>query len=229
MKIKVYQEIMFFDWKIQLEKVQLTRYSKDDSIFYQGILLDWKNDQGYCEPTTSTQATVVWSPEDTCIIFQVAKYHTRMIKFHQQYCIESISFKKVNPDKLGSKGNPYKRFEGIENKVTRFQIFPETEVACKNNTPLYETQFSENLVGYKKSSTPLPNPSDESSYIPVTFVNCTGNHGGKLRPQDEGSTRLRELSLMNKAYFGAIYYDIYLDMKLDYTISRIFQENHYPN
>ena len=29
---------------------------------------------------------------------------------------------------------------------------------------------------------------------------------------------------MNNTYFGAIYYDIQLDMKLDYTISRIFQE-----
>ena len=29
---------------------------------------------------------------------------------------------------------------------------------------------------------------------------------------------------MNSTYFGAIYYDIHLDMKLEYTISRIFQE-----
>ena len=35
---------------------------------------------------------------------------------------------------------------------------------------------------------------------------------------------LTELSLMNKTHFGAILYDIHLDMKLDYTISRIFQE-----
>ena len=38
-------------------------------------------------------------------------------------------------------------------------------------------------------------------------------------------TRLQELSLMNITYFGAILYDINLAMKLDYTISRIFQEN----
>ena len=29
---------------------------------------------------------------------------------------------------------------------------------------------------------------------------------------------------MNNTHFGAIYYDIQLDMKLDYTISRIFKE-----
>ena len=29
---------------------------------------------------------------------------------------------------------------------------------------------------------------------------------------------------MNNTYFGNLHYDIHLDMKLDYTISRIFQE-----
>ena len=29
---------------------------------------------------------------------------------------------------------------------------------------------------------------------------------------------------MNNTHFGAIHYDIHLDLKLDYTISRIFQE-----
>ena len=29
---------------------------------------------------------------------------------------------------------------------------------------------------------------------------------------------------MNNTYFGNIYYDIHLDMKLDYVFSRIFQE-----
>ena len=57
---------MFFDWKIQFEKVQLTRDLKDDTIFYQGIRLPCKNEQGYCDPTTRTQETIVWFPEETC-------------------------------------------------------------------------------------------------------------------------------------------------------------------
>ena len=56
------------------------------------------------------------------------------------------------------------------------------------------------------------------------FQKNTGRIGGKLKPQDTESTRLQELSLMNSTYFGAIHYDIHLNMKLDYTISRIFQE-----
>ena len=72
-KNKRYQEKMFFDWKIQLEKIQLTRDLSDNTMIYQGIRLPCKNDQGYCDPTTRTQATIVWLTEDTCTTFQVAK------------------------------------------------------------------------------------------------------------------------------------------------------------
>ena len=75
-----------------------------------------------------------------------------------------------------------------------------------------------------------PNPThyisnhDENSYIAVTFLKNTGRIGGKLQQQDKSSTRLRELSLLNNIYFGAIHYYIHLGIKFDYTISRIFQE-----
>ena len=64
---------MFFDWKVQLEKLQQTRDLKGDTIIYQGMRLAFKNDQGYCDPTTRTRAKIVWFPEGTCTTFQVAK------------------------------------------------------------------------------------------------------------------------------------------------------------
>ena len=66
--------------------------------------------------------------------------------------------------------------------------------------------------------------TDGNSYVSVKFQKNAGRTGGKLKPQDTESTRLQELSLMNSTFFGAIHYVIHLDMKLDYTISRIFQE-----
>ena len=65
--------------------------------------------------------------------------------------------------------------------------------------------------------------TDENTYVPVKFQKNKGRIGGKLK-QDEDSTRLQELSLMNNTHVCAIYYDIHLDMKLHYTISRIFQK-----
>ena len=61
-------------------------------------------------------------------------------------------------------------------------------------------------------------------YIPVNLLKNAGNSRGKVKPQDTQSTRLQELSLMNSTYFSAIHYDIHSDMKLEYTISRLFQE-----
>ena len=84
---------MFFDWKIPLEKVQLTLNLKYDTIIYQGVILPCKNDRGYCDPTTRTQATIVWFPEDTCTTFQVAKIHARMKKFHKNFFLNQSHLK----------------------------------------------------------------------------------------------------------------------------------------
>ena len=120
---------MFFDWKVQLEKVQLTRDLSDNTMIYQGIRLPCKNDQGYCGPTTRTQATIVWFPEDTRTTFQVAKIHARMIKFHEKYFIESIPYEQVHPSRKQS--TDFRNNHNIENNLTRFQIYQETEIACR--------------------------------------------------------------------------------------------------
>ena len=113
-------------------------------MIYQGIRLPCKNDQGCCDPATRTQATIVWFPEDTCTTFQVAKIHARMMKFHENFFIESIPYEQVNPSHKRS--NNFKNSHVIENKLTRFQIYQEIEFACKYTNPLYKTQYSEILV-----------------------------------------------------------------------------------
>ena len=133
---------MFFDWKIQLEKVQLTRDLKDDTILYQEIRFPCKDDQGYCDPTTRTQATIVWFPEETRTVFQVVKIHTRMIKFHEKFFIESILYEDVSPDQIRTTNHEFRNIHNIEKKLTRFQVYPETELACKYNKPIYKTQYS---------------------------------------------------------------------------------------
>ena len=157
-----------------------------------------------------------------------------MIKFHEKYFIESIPYEHVSPSRKQS--TDFKNIHDIENKLTRFQIYHETEFACKYRNPFYKTQYSEILVEYEKGfdmtfgkikfdpyATSHPR-NEGTSYIPVNFQKSKGQPGGKLKPHDSTSTRLQELSLMNSTYFRNIHYDIHLDMKLDYTISRICQE-----
>ena len=152
-KNKGYYEKMFFDWKIQFEKVQLTLHVKDDTILYQGIRLPCKNDKGFCDPTTRTQATIVWFPEETCTIFQVAKIHARMIIFHQKFFIESIPNEDVNPDQIRSTNSKLRNIHKKENKITRFQVDPETELACKYSKPLFSHNIQKFLSYTKKVST----------------------------------------------------------------------------
>ena len=78
-KNKGYQEIMFFDWKKQLEKVQPTRDLRVDTIIYQGIRLPCKTTKDIAILQRAHKATIVWFPEDTFTTFQVAKVHARMI------------------------------------------------------------------------------------------------------------------------------------------------------
>ena len=132
---------MFLDWKIQLKKVQLTRDLKDSTIFYQGIRLPCKTDQDFRNPITRIQGTLIWFPEDTCTTFQVSKIHARMINFHQNYFIESIPFENVNPDRIRFNSQKDKNFGDIEIKLTRFQFYPEAEVACKYPKSLFKTQL----------------------------------------------------------------------------------------
>ena len=159
-----------------------------------------------------------------------------MKNFHQKYFIESIPLEDVNPDQIRQGNYKFRNIPNKKNKVTRLQLYPETELACKYNKTLYKTQYSEILVeyenGFDMSTGKLiihqmatsHSYTDEKSYVSVKFQKNAGRTGGKVKPQDTENTRLQELSLKNTTYFGAIYYDIHLDMKLDYTISRVFQE-----
>ena len=156
-----------------------------------------------------------------------------MIKIHQKYFIESIPFEKVNPIEILSTN--FRKTHNIEKKLTRFQIIHETEFAFKYKNPLYKTQYSEKLVEYDKGFDMTTGKikfdpyathhlkNEDTSYIPVNLRKNTGNPRGRLEPYDSESTCLQELSLRNNTYFGATHYDVHLDMKLDCTISRIFQ------
>ena len=210
---------MFFDWKIQLEKIQLTRDLSDNTMIYQGIRLPCKNDQGYCDPTTRTQATIVWFPEDTCTTFQVAKIHARMIKFHEKYFIQSIPYEQVHPSRKQS--TDFRKLHIIEKKINTFPNISRNRNRMQIQKPLHKTQYFEILVEYEKSFDMTTgkikidpyatgHPLHEgTSYIPVNFQKSHGQPGGKLKPHDTRSTRLQELSLMNNTYFGNIHYDIH--------------------
>ena len=92
-------------------------------------------------------------------------------------------------------------------------------------TVILQQGFDINIGKIRQDPYATHQPLNEgTSYIPVNLLRNAGNTRGKTKPQDTESKRLQELSLMNNTYFDGIHYDIHLDMKLDYTIRRIFQK-----
>ena len=80
----------------------------------------------------------------------------------------------------------------IENKLTRFQIYPETELACKYKKPIYTEILVEYEHGFEMNTGHLiVNPmatshslTDGNPYVSVKFQKNIGQIGGKLKPQD---------------------------------------------
>ena len=91
---------------------------------------------------------MVHVPADTCTTFYVAKIHARMIKFHQLF-FYSIPFEKVTLERFRLNKQNYNNINGIVMKLTRFQINPETEVACKALKPIFKIQYSKILEEYE--------------------------------------------------------------------------------
>ena len=108
----------------------------------------------------------------------------------QQEPKQQLNNEQVNPCRKQS--NDFKNIHDIENKLTRFQIYHETEFACNYSNPLYKTQYSEILVEYEKG-------------FDMTTGKIKFDPGGKLKPYDSESTPLQDMSLMNSFYFGNIH------------------------
>ena len=126
-----------------------------------------------------------------------------MIKFHQNYYFEPIPYEDVNPDQMRSISQKLRNIHNIENKLTRFQIYPETELACEYNKPIYKTKYSEILVEYENgfdmnTGNLIVHPmatshslTDGNPYVSVKFQKNIGRIGGNIKPQDADSTRLQ--------------------------------------
>ena len=104
-----------------------------------------QNDQRYSDPTTRTQATIVWFPEDTCTTFQVEKIHMRMIKIQQRFFIESIPYEDVSPEKIRQSNYKIRNFNDMANELTRFQSYTETEFYVNTTNHFIKRNFQKLL------------------------------------------------------------------------------------
>ena len=118
-----------------------------------------------------------------------------MKNFHQKFFIESIPFEDVNPDQIRQSNYKFRNIPNKKNKLTRLQLYPETELACKYNKTLHKTQYSEILVEYENGfdmstgkfiihqMATSNSYNDQNSNVSVKFQKNAGRTGGKLKPQ----------------------------------------------
>ena len=74
-----------------------------------------------------------------------------MIKFHQKYFNESILFDQVNADEIRRNNKQNKNIDGIENKITRFQIYPEMISPATTKPHYIQKHIQKYLSNTKKS------------------------------------------------------------------------------
>ena len=76
---------------------------------------------------------------------------------------------------------------------------------------------------------PNKNRDDKKILHPVTIYKNNENNGRIVRPEKKDSKKLQEFLRLNNPNFSETHYYIHLDIKLDYPISRTFQEMSFPN
>ena len=84
----------------------------------------------------------------------------------------------------------FKNIHSIEKKLTRFQIYPEIELACKNSKTLFRNHYSEIFIQYEKDldlktgkliidiADTNQNRDDDKSYIPLIIYKANGKIEG---------------------------------------------------
>ena len=109
------------------------------------------------------------SPKTHVPHFKLQEYTQERSIFIKKYFFESIPYDKVNPEKIKQKNRRFNNINKIEDKLTRFQIYPETELACKYNTPFYKTQYSEKKVHCSQVSNGTKNRLDHESFYQINI------------------------------------------------------------
>ena len=58
---------------------------KENKLNYDGHTLPCLHDDGFCKPTIITPLTIVWFPQDLCLIFSIHNFIGRMSKLAHRY------------------------------------------------------------------------------------------------------------------------------------------------
>ena len=70
--------IIKHSWRLIIREIELTFDDKENTLIYNGHTLPCLHDDGFCQPTIITPFTIVWFPQDLCLIFSIHHFIGRM-------------------------------------------------------------------------------------------------------------------------------------------------------
>ena len=79
-------------WSVIVKEIEITYDDKDNKLIYHEHTLPCLHDDGFCKPTILTPFTIVWFPEEFCLIFSIHSFVGRMSKLDNRYWLETEHF-----------------------------------------------------------------------------------------------------------------------------------------
>ena len=119
-----------------------------NKLVYHGHTLPSLHDDGFGKSTNLPQFTLVWFPEELCLIFSNHAFIGRMYKLKTSYWLETELFFKINNSDVPLETHYHD--SKSETQLFRFQTFPENKMFCNKPTALYTTQNSDLFEKYKE-------------------------------------------------------------------------------
>ena len=207
-------------WSLIVKEIEITYDDKVNKLIYHGHTLPCLHDDGFCKPTILTPFTIVWFPEDLCLIFSIHSFIGRMSKLNNRYWLETEHFFN-NHSSTTSTDTPYHDTKS-QTRLSRFEIFPEKKMFCNKPTPLHLTQYPDLFITYKEGfnmQTGKPNPlqlPQNEQYNQLT----TQLISGKLI---HNQNKFLFPALNSSNNFATIDYEAHINTKIDYSINHVFK------
>ena len=207
-------------WPLNVKEIEITNDDDEDNyLIYHGHTLPLHDDCFY-KPTILTPFTIVWFPEEPCLIFSIHSFIGRMSELINRYWLETEHFFN-NHSSTTSSDTPYHDTKS-QARISRFEFFPENKAFCNKPTPLYTTPYPDLFVTSKEGftthtgkSNPLQLPRNEQ-YNQLT----TRLISGKLfHTQD----KFLFPALNSSNNFATIDYESYINTKIDYSINHVIK------
>ena len=135
-------------WSLIVKENEINYDDKDNKFIYHGHTLPCLHDDGVCKPTILTPFTIVWFPEELCLIFSIHSFVGRLSQLNNRYWLETEHFFN-NHSSTTSTDTPYHDTKS-QTRLSRFEIFPENKVFSNKPTPVYTIQNPDLFITYKE-------------------------------------------------------------------------------